>query len=223
MCHASWRGSHILKRVFVQHLQISLGIEIERTNARLLDSACVGLYHSSKAAVTILSETLRLELAPLGVTVITGMLGSIESNIHVNDSWQGVPESSRYKSAEAQIAKQAEGMIGPKKEKVEDFARRFADDILKGASGQVWRGAMAQTTRALGYHAPMSLLVCDFIVLQNLFRRNNPADYGGRIACSCPEVDWILWQRTLQKSRREKSRIAYLTSSASFDFGVKHL
>lgn len=66
-----------------------------------------GLYHSSKAAVTIVSETLRLELAPLGLTVITGMLGNIESIFYVNDSWQGVPESSRYKSVEGGFAPRA--------------------------------------------------------------------------------------------------------------------
>ncbi|KAL8897005.1 MAG: hypothetical protein Q9207_007433 [Kuettlingeria erythrocarpa] len=108
-------------------------------------STLSGLYHSSKAAVTMMSETLRLELAPLGVAVITAMLGNIESNFHLNDSWQGLPPSSRYKSVESHIAKTAEGKIGPKKEKAEDFARRFVEDILRDASGQVWRGAMAQT------------------------------------------------------------------------------
>ena len=144
---------------------------MEKTNVRLIHFAHLGLYHSSKAAVTILSETLRLELAPLGVTVITGMLGNIESNFHVNDSWQGVSESSKYKSVESQIAKSAEGKVGPKKEKAEDFARRFVDDILRGTSGQVWRGAMAQTVRAIGHHAPMRVLVCDDLILQGVLGR----------------------------------------------------
>lgn len=169
----------------------------------LFDPAHIGLYHSSKAAVTILSETLRLELAPLGVTVITGMLGSIESNFQVNDSWQGVPDSSRYKSAEAQIAKSAEGKVGPKKEKVEDFARRFTDDVLKGASGQIWRGAMAQTTRVIGHHAPMRVLVCNNLVLRRLIKPNDCADYGDRTVCSCPVVAWILWQKRRQRNRGE--------------------
>ena len=107
----------------------------------------------------MMSETLRLELAPLGVTVITAMVGSVESNIHVNDSWQGLPETSRYKSVEAQAAKTASGDIGPKKEKAEDFARHLVDDVLGGASGKVWRGAFAQTSRIMGYLAPMALLV----------------------------------------------------------------
>ena len=176
-------------------------------NAKLFDSAHIGLYHSSKAAVTILSETLRLELAPLGVTVITGMLGNIESNFQVNDSWQGVPESSRYKSVEAQIAKSAEGKVGPKKEKVQDFARRFTDDVLRGASGQIWKGTMAQTTRVIGHHAPMSVLVCNNIVLGKLLRWNDRADYGDRTVCSCPVVDWILWQKRPQKSRDESGGV----------------
>lgn len=117
-----------------------------------------GLYDSSKAAVTIISETMRLELAPLGVTVVTGMLGNIESNFHTNDSWQGLSESSRYKSVEPQITKTAEGKLGPKKKKADDFARRFVNDVLSGASGQIWRGTMAQTTRIIGHHAPASVL-----------------------------------------------------------------
>lgn len=108
-----------------------------------------------------MSETLRLELAPLDVTVITAMLGNIESNFHINDSWKGLPATSNYKSVQTQIAKTAEGNIGPKKEKADDFARRFVEDILSGKSGQVWRGAMAQTVRALAYHAPAMILVRD--------------------------------------------------------------
>ena len=107
----------------------------------------------------MLSETLRVELAPLGVTVVTGMLGNIESHFHENDSWQGLEESSLYKSVESQVAKTATGNIGPKKEKVMEFAGRFVDDIIRGASGQVWRGAMAQTVRFMAYHAPTRLLV----------------------------------------------------------------
>ena len=176
---------------------------MEKTNVRLIHSARLGLYHSSKAAVTILSETLRLELAPLGVTVITGMLGHIESSFHVNDSWQGLSESSTYKSVESQIAKSAEGKVGPKKEKAEDFARRFVDDVLRGASGQVWRGAMAQTVRAIGHHAPMSVLVRDDLILQGVLgpprARNSRADYNVRTPYSCPVVGWTQWQKHRRK------------------------
>ncbi|KAI9686871.1 MAG: hypothetical protein M1822_002624 [Bathelium mastoideum] len=120
-----------------------------------------GLYGSSKAAVTQLSETLRLELAPLGVKVITGMLGSIETKFHDNDPWKPLAEDSVYKSVEQQVR----GRKGPRSEKVEVFARNFVGDILGGASGQVWRGAVAQTSRTMGYHAPMGLL--DYLLLKD--------------------------------------------------------
>ena len=160
-----------------------------------------GLYHSSKAAVTIMSETLRLELAPLDVTVITAMLGNIESNFHVNDSWQGLPATSNYKSVQTQIAKTAEGKIGPKKEKAEDFARRFAEDILGGTSGQVWRGAMAQTVRVLAYHAPARVLVRDDAVFEyRVSMESVRADLNDRMVWFCPVPDWMSWRRKLQGS-----------------------
>ncbi len=141
---------------------------MDNTDARIFNAPPIGLYTSSKAAVTIISETLRLELAPLGVTVIVGVLGHIESSFHVNNSWQGLPEPSRYKSVEAEIAKSAEGKGTPKAERAEDFKRRFVGDVLGGASGQVRRGAKAQTLRVVGQHAPMRILVCDDFVLWEL-------------------------------------------------------
>ena len=161
----------------------------------------LGLYHSSKAAVTIMSETLRLELAPLGVTVITAMLGNIESNFRINDSWQGLPATSNYKSVHTQIAKTAEGKIGPKKEKAEDFARRFVEDILNGISGQVWRGAMAQTVRVLAYHAPARVLVRDDAVFEYCVSMESVrADLNDRMVWFCPVPGWMSWQRKLQGS-----------------------
>lgn len=156
-----------------------------------------------------MSETLRLELAPLGVTVITGMLGHIESNVHANDPWSGLPESSRYKAVEAQMARFAEGKIGPKLEKVDDFARRFVADVLGGASGQVWRGAGALTVRALGYHAPMSVMVrveyngaweC------SLGQSRSCAYWCHRTACFCRVVDWMSWRKQPPRNELENQR-----------------
>ncbi|KAL8836813.1 MAG: hypothetical protein Q9170_002774 [Blastenia crenularia] len=146
-----------------QSLTAFFALDGDKADAKLPLFSYTGLYHASKAAVTILSETLRLELAPLGVTVTTGMLGNIESNFHANDTWQGLQESSRYKSVESEIARTAEGRIGPKKQKSNDFARLFVGDVLRRASGMVWRGAMAQTVRIMGYHAPMSVLALIYI------------------------------------------------------------
>ena len=127
-----------------------------------------GLYHSSKAAVTILSETLRLELAPLGVTVVTGMIGVVASNFASNDTWPGLKEGSLYKCIELEIGRHVTSYT-TMGENTKVFASHFIDDIfLKGASGQVWRGSEARIARFMGYHAPMSVLVSNPINHLNL-------------------------------------------------------
>lgn len=137
------------------------------------------------------------------------MLGSIESNFQNNDKWHGAGESSIYKSIESKITRTAEGKIGPKKENAEVFARRFVDDVLRGVSGQVWRGAMAQTTRAVGYHAPASVVVRDNVKLQpapgGVVDSKSNADQAARTLCSCPGVDWMTWQKASLHSSRESS------------------
>ena len=148
-----------------------------------------------------MSETLRLELKPFGVVVLTAMLGHIESNFHVNDSWQGLPASSNYKSVEEQIAKSAQGKTGSKAEDLEDFARGLISDVLRGRSGQVWRGNRAQTVRFIGYHAPSSIIVCDVLKQRKQMSRVH-ADQINRTACSFLEVGWMPWQRTPQGSSR---------------------
>ena len=120
--------------------------------------AHLGLYFSSKAAVTIMSDTLVLELAPQGVKVITGMLDYIESNIDDNVPGRGTPESSRYIAVGEQIAESAEGNIGQKFENLDDFARKFVDDISGGVTGQ-WRGAGVQAFGGLVFTPPLSSIL----------------------------------------------------------------
>lgn len=72
-----------------------------------------GTYGASKAAMNILSETLRLELAPFGVGVNTIMTGAIETEIVTrNTSASGgftLPPDSLYKSIKDIISDKANG------------------------------------------------------------------------------------------------------------------
>lgn len=57
----------------------------------------------------MLSETLRLELAPLNVRVITLMAGNVQSNIGDNGAPpQKLPPSSHYLPIEKHIAEKSE-------------------------------------------------------------------------------------------------------------------
>lgn len=107
-----------------------------------------GQYNASKAAINMLSETLRYELAPLHVRVITLVAGNVAS--HMSTGVNGpppasLPITSRYKAVEAELAKG---------EKFADMDTSvFADGVVAavvgGATGKVWKGGNMVVTRWL--------------------------------------------------------------------------
>lgn len=106
----------------------------------------------------MLSETLRYELQPLGIRVITGMVGHVESNFHKNDTWPGLSESSHWKPFESFARSVNSGDMAPL-ESQEKFARNFVGDIVGGASGRVYRGKAAKASSWAAHFAPTFVLV----------------------------------------------------------------
>ncbi|KAL4791044.1 hypothetical protein BDV19DRAFT_401618 [Aspergillus venezuelensis] len=101
-------------------------------------------YNASKAAVRMYSETLRLEIAPLGVKVITIMTGIVATNMFNNTPHDSLPSNSYYQMASHEIALTATG------EKFEliamppaVYAKSVVDDVLARRSGMTWRGRVA--------------------------------------------------------------------------------
>jgi NAD(P)-dependent dehydrogenase (short-subunit alcohol dehydrogenase family) len=102
-----------------------------------------GIYNSSKAALTFLSETMKLELEPLGVRVVTAMVGAIGTQIYTKHPFS-MPAGSWYAPIKKIIAKQASGeMQAPNNEPIEVTARNIVADTLGGRRGQIWRGGEA--------------------------------------------------------------------------------
>ncbi|KAF5696823.1 short-chain dehydrogenase [Fusarium globosum] len=97
----------------------------------------------SKAAMTFISETLKIELEPLGVRVLTAMVGAINTEIY--DGCDVVlPTDSWYKPIESIIRRQAKGeMQLPNNEAVEVTAASIVRDTLSGRRGKIWRGGEA--------------------------------------------------------------------------------
>ncbi|KAJ4993121.1 short chain dehydrogenase [Stagonosporopsis vannaccii] len=96
-------------------------------------------YNASKAAINMLSETLRYELAPLNVRVITLVAGNVASNMSsgVNGAPPAeLPATSRYKAVEKTIAAPVEfSEMGTAK-----FADGVVEAVRARATGKVWRG-----------------------------------------------------------------------------------
>jgi len=124
------------------------------------------LYSSSKAAVTSASETLRLELEPLGVRVVTAMVGMTKSKFYENMAEVVLREDSSYKQVEKYIQMATipgAGSVGKFEMPVEKLAERLCSDVLDGKFGLVWRGGMSTTTRILNVLMPSWLFVGAYI------------------------------------------------------------
>ncbi|KUI68649.1 NADPH-dependent 1-acyldihydroxyacetone phosphate reductase [Cytospora mali] len=138
------------------------------SSASVLNSPWMSAYATSKAALNTLSETLRLELAPFGVSVVTILPGVIDSKLHVNDAAAfDMPPSSRYSAIKDVIASCARGDLFPKDSaSAEKFAELVVDDIIGTGKGKlVSRGPYALMLRCIGQWAPT--WVGDYLLSQN--------------------------------------------------------
>ncbi|KAI9725557.1 MAG: hypothetical protein M1828_003045 [Chrysothrix sp. TS-e1954] len=73
----------------------------------VMNGPFTGIYNASKAAAAMLTDQLRLELAPFGVRAIDLRTGRVASNFHANrsESDNELPASSVYNVAKAEIEK----------------------------------------------------------------------------------------------------------------------
>ena len=118
-----------------------------------------GLYTGSKAAMTAITDTLRLELAPFGVKVVTVITGAVNTNTLSNGVNFELPADSIYKSIEKEIAARARGEDGTPRMEPSVFAEKVVADILQGANWQIWRGGYASIVRFTSNWFPASISV----------------------------------------------------------------
>ena len=121
----------------------------------------VGLYNCSKAAVTMASDTLRLELQPLGVNVLTAMVGMVRSRFHDNLPPVVLPEDSFYRPVEKWIraTTQVEENMDKHQMPIDKFAEELVGDILGGKTGHIYKGGMSSTLRLFKWLMPTWMLV----------------------------------------------------------------
>ncbi|RAH68887.1 NAD(P)-binding protein [Aspergillus aculeatinus CBS 121060] len=117
----------------------------------------MSVYNASKAALMSWKETLRLELQPFNIRVISLVTGAVATNVmsHANLT---LPEGSLYHKALPEIQTRGAGKDVLNKSAPDDFARQVVQDILGGASGPVWRGAMASMVKVVFKYIPTGIL-----------------------------------------------------------------
>lgn len=128
--------------IFVHSITLFFKIPCRKRKQSLNSIFLAGTYASSKAAVNAISETLRLELSPFGVSVVTIMLGTVATPFHANEPAPELPATSYYSAILDTITKWAKGQAGPKGGPVQDVVDAMIPDIVaEGRNGVVWRGA----------------------------------------------------------------------------------
>ncbi|KAG6358442.1 hypothetical protein INS49_014326 [Diaporthe citri] len=110
-----------------------------------------GIYSSSKAAIAQMSDTLRIEMGPLGVRVVTVMVGSASTTIFDKPGGQlHLPETSYYRypgieeMANKQRAEHKNSCMS-----VDQLAPKLVKGILTGTKDPLWAGTFA-TAKDLG-------------------------------------------------------------------------
>jgi 1-acylglycerone phosphate reductase len=106
-----------------------------------------GIYTASKAALEAVGETLRLELDPFGVKVVSVLTGEVQRQFYLNQTHQLPPTSYHLQSSDA-IARKAENQ-GVKGMDTTTFAKQVVDDLLGGANGKVVRAKQNAALRSL--------------------------------------------------------------------------
>lgn len=120
-------------------------------------------YASSKAALNSISETLRLELSPFGVSVVTILAGVFDSEFHANDSDFDLPINSRYAPIKDTIASWASGEAKPKGCPSHEFAEALVDDVIGSKASTVYKGPHAEAVKFMATWLPTSLGVSRFL------------------------------------------------------------
>lgn len=93
----------------------------------------------------MISESLRIELEPLGIRVLTIILGQVSTQMYANKPAFHLPGGSPYEKIAGAIAMQSRGELNFNNEPAEIVARNLVRDTISGRRGKIWRGGLAGT------------------------------------------------------------------------------
>ena len=94
-----------------------------------------------------MADTLRLEVEPLGVTVLCVLTGGVKTAGQTYFDDLKLPEVSLYKEIEGTIISRAQGHDGMIRMEVNEYAEAVADQIEACTSGKFWYGTNAEMVR----------------------------------------------------------------------------
>ncbi|KAL4979524.1 hypothetical protein BDW66DRAFT_157347 [Aspergillus desertorum] len=119
----------------------------------------LGVYAASKRSLEILAETLRLELQPFGVRVLSIVTGAVQSMGQAGrfDDYE-LPEDSLYKPIEGLIKDRAQGNDGIKREELMTYCGKVVSEITDGKASKFWCGGSAGFARFVTAFMPSTYI-----------------------------------------------------------------
>ncbi|KPA37274.1 oxidoreductase [Fusarium langsethiae] len=112
-------------------------------------------YNATKAAVVAYSDTLRLEVQPLGLKVVTLYMGEVSTPLMATDNINFGPESI-YRDAEDAIKQRTITHLD-KTMSPEQFAREVVSEIIGGKKPFLWKGSNAFIVWLLNAFGPRTV------------------------------------------------------------------
>ncbi|KAH7175099.1 uncharacterized protein B0J16DRAFT_349545 [Fusarium flagelliforme] len=120
-----------------------------------LPSPFSSAYNATKAAVVAYSDTLRLEVRPLGLKVVTLHMGEVSTPLMATDNINFGAESI-YRDAEAAVKQRTTTHLG-KTMPPEQFAREVIGEIIGGKQTFLWKGTNASLVWLLNAFGPRTV------------------------------------------------------------------
>ncbi|KAK8066678.1 short-chain dehydrogenase/reductase [Apiospora hydei] len=109
----------------------------------ILHPPFVSVYNAAKAAVEVLSSSMRAELAPLGVRVVLLKTGCVRTDLFTNATPLPLPADSWYGSLRSFLEKRELAQAPFAYMEPEVYARGVVTELLRPTvKAVVWRGAM---------------------------------------------------------------------------------
>lgn len=154
-----------MSQAFLPLLRVSTeGWIVNNTSvAAVIPMPMQGAYNASKAAASMLTQTLRLELRPFGIKVIELRTAAVKSRVFENlpRSKRSVPPDSIY----GPIAKDIEHVIGGANvievsQPASEWAQQIVTDLEDGPPLVIYRGGNAQLAESM---YPLSTLLDELL------------------------------------------------------------
>lgn len=123
----------------------------------VLSMAWAGIFASSKAAGARISETMQIELEPLGVRVITGMTGSVDTPMFLKPAGKMEISETSYYHGIQEIAYEERMEHRKSAMEVGVLAEKLVAAIVNEKKGLVWEGALARMVRWMIWLIPGTL------------------------------------------------------------------